>query len=835
MRNLEIIVKVTDRASKDLDKVAKSVDKTGAAAKNAEVDFTKFNKTLFTTAAFVGTFTKMASSLSRSLDQGSELDRLSNQFERALGPKGRFFDALSTMTDASIDKMEAMKQGISLRSLGIVGSVEQAADAFSKAGVAAKMAGMDSGEGIKAYSDFLKTGNVSNLQFLNLIHQANPALQAQMAIIGKVGGVMGTVISTQARLAMGQRLLNIVTAGSLKGFRDLRDTVLDFKQNFVFFRMELGRFLLTALQPLIDKFSLFLEKAGKTLDMMRKNEKNLLFLAKATVIATGAVLGLAGALGTLRLGVIALTSLGIGLPRLLLLLTGLGVSFLSITQSADKFIDKLKLFAGFVKGVYQLVTSLDTETGFSKIDKDIKDLLEKNGIFIFAQNIARGISVAKTAIMDLINAFTFLAKKVDDIFGRVGRSFINLIQRYFKDPWENWLVNDSATSMEKFKRNLIVWGSSLGAVFSGIMLKFAAKSLISKLPGFGGLAGGRGPKGTPSDPVYTASAGGVLGRVLGGKGMMDAGKGLMAGQFASMAAGMKLFMDLFRGPELAGQAAMYKNLRAMGIPAAQALKEAGLAAGQLTAAAQGPMGRLLGIFGKMLGPIGAITVGLTAFWGAIEGIVETSEEWGKFFHGIGSLVSALANVVTNFIFTNKVISTLANGIWDVGKFLIITIPSKLLSLIKEGWKNLFGWMGVGAGRIGEILESAAKEIDPSKYQKPEMPVGLPGSEQTATMPGGSGQKTNISIPDAGQSQEDVVDSLGEQLKLLDASQRKKAQSSIEQAMLATSGGGEQITPEEMSMIMKSAVTSGFDNSEVANSIDRSLKSKSSAPATGSRR
>ncbi len=788
MRNLQVIITVTDKASKPLDDVAKKVRGTGKAAAESEVDFTKFNRTLFTTAAFVGTFSKMFSTLTSAFDQGSQLDRLSNQFERVLGPKGQLFQNLSQLTDTSIDKYEAMRQGISLKSLGIVKSSEHLAEILAKSGVAAKMAGHDSAEGVKNFSEFLKDGNVSHLQFLNLIAQTNPGLQAQMAILSKVGGVMGNVVSTQARLAIGMSLLNKATNGNLKGFRDLRDSVLDIKTNFKLFKDEMGRFLLTALQPLVDKFSLFLLKTSLFIENTLKADKNLVFLAKTVVVATGAVLGLAGALGTLRLATMALNSIGFGLPKLLATILLLGTGFLGITSKVDKFTDKLKVFGAFVKGVYQLVTSLNTKTGIAQIDEDLKELLEKNGIFVFAQNVSRAISVVRAVIKDMVDSFKWAARSIDNLFGGLGRKFIDTISK-FKEPWENWWVNESATPIEKFMRSFTVIGSTLGATFAGMVIKGVlgklGGSLLSKIPIIGGLFGGGGrgggPKGTKSDPIYTRDSNSVGSTVNFLSNFLGKGNLLQGLSFGN------ILLKLKDG--ILGATTLFNIFRTLG------LKEAFIA---LRSLVNGVVGRFV-----------AVGIAIAAVTGAFQGILNRSEEYTKFLVGVIDITKALFNVFYNFVKNSEILQTT----FSVIKTILIDWPLTILDKIREGWMYIFEIIGDWLGPLGEKFSKKARELAPDSFQKEVSYSPLMETKQdysnllgTSILPSTastSGDKTDsVSIPTDHTADADTMDFLGEQLKTVSGAQRKQMQMSVENALRSDSAGGSAITAEEMADIIK---------------------------------
>ncbi len=826
LRNLEVVVTVVDKASKDLEKIEGKVKGTGDAAKKANVDFTGFNRTLFATTAFVGTFIKAFGSLTKSFEEGSELDRLSNQFERVLGPKGELFTQISGLTDASIDKFEAMREGISLRSLGIVGSVEQVADIMAKSGVAAKLAGKDSGEGIKAYSEFLKDGSESHLEFLNLIAKTNPALQAQMAILHKVGGVMGGVISTQTRLALGQSLLNAAVRGNLKGFRDLRDILLDAKQNFALFRGELGRLLLTALGPIVDKISLFMLKLSMTIDHIRKNEKNLVFLTKAVLLATGAVLGLAGALGTLRLATIALSSLGLGLPRLLFLVVSLTSAFLGITHSADSFIDRLKIFAGFVKGVWQLVTSLDRKTGIAQIDDDLKKLLEKNGIFVFAQNVARAISVVKTVVEDMIDAFKWSAKMLDNIFGGIARSFISLIGK-FKEPWEHFWIDDSLNPVQKFLRSFLVVGTTFGTIFAAVFVKSVlgkvAGGLLSKMPVIGKLFGGKsgGPRGTKSDPIYIRSADSMAKSLT--KGAMDI---------------VKWLRPVF-GPLIEFLAPVIKLFKDLSVTA-EYLADYGFA-GLRYALSETLMPIIEGLGTVITDVVAPILVFGSAIYGAVQGIMDGMDGFKAFFQGIFDLGKAVSDVVLNFIESNKYLMAVVEGFKSVAhgiyvvvselfrftKFLVTEMPVLLMKLIAQGFRNILGFAGLGAGGAGSWMTNLAKKLSPGSFTEPD------ATNKDQNTAGGSGEKTNISIPaGANDSQEDTINALGEHLKTITGSQRKQTQQTIEDALRQDSAGGSAITADEMANIMKDAST---DQVSVLQRIEANTRNGGPSGAVANRR
>lgn len=568
-RNVEIIITVRDNASRKLKDTERGVRRTGKAAKRATLDFKAFNRTLFATTAFVATFVKTFSSLGRSLNLGADLDRIDNQFERVLGPSGRMLMNIRKMTDATVDSVEAMKAGIALSNSGITKNSEDTARLIAMSAVAARRAGLDTTEGVKRIVQFAKSGSVASLEFLNLARTTDPAFTAQIELIKQVGGALGGTLSIQQKYAIGMRALALATKGQMHGFRDLKDVMKGVQDSFGIFRMTIGRFLGTALGPLIDKVTDLFYRMSLGLEDLRKNNKEIVFLAKSMTVTTASVLAFAGALGTLRLAGMALASLGFGLPKLILLVGSLGSIFLGVTSTADTFIDKLKLFGGFIQGLYQLLGNFDAETGISKIDSSLKKLLKDNKIFEFAKLTAKGVILVKTAIVDFINIIKGMAKTVDNFLGSAFNKVIDSLSQ-FTDPWDLALL--------KIEGRTKRMASLLGLVLGYKALKPLLGGLLSKVPVVGRFFGGkRGPKGTATDPLFIinvnkgltklgAAAGGALfskkmlflsGR-FGMLGLATAGLVLAfkeSGDYLNKAFGIKSDTQLFK--EEKGDAAFF--------------------------------------------------------------------------------------------------------------------------------------------------------------------------------------------------------------------------------------------------------------------------------------
>lgn len=521
-KNLQIVVSVRDQATRKLGEVEKKIKHTSRATAGATNRFKDFNRTLFATTAFIGTFMKAFSSLSSSIVKGAELDRLENQFERVLGPSSNLLGHINNFTDATVDRIEAMRSGIAMANLGIVSSSEEAAGIIAMAGAAARQAGLDSGEGVKRVTQFLKDGSVAQLEFLNVIKSTNPQLQAMMSVLSSAGGTMGTVMSTQARLRMGQQALAAATQGTMKGFRDLQDVTKSIGETFKAFSMNLGRLLATSLGPFIDKVSVMFDTLSKGMDNIRKNEKEIMFLTKAMVIGTGATLGLAGAIGTLRLATMALGSLGFGLPMLIGLAATLGGTFSAVTRNANSLTERLKVFGAFLKGVWQLFSSLDEDTGLAQIDKDLADLLRGAGIFEFTHNVARAFSVARSFVRGFVDSVSTSITFAISLFEKLVGSIKSLLGMDAAGPWSSsWLTG--AESVGKAFGYL----GSVVAAFAGLKM---AKGVLSKIPGLGGIFGGGKLGSSASNPMHVKEVSGFGGMASGLKGLGSSkGAGALGG------------------------------------------------------------------------------------------------------------------------------------------------------------------------------------------------------------------------------------------------------------------------------------------------------------------
>lgn len=528
-RVLTVTAKVRDAASAGLNRIQDSLKRTGGEAKKTAVNFSEFNRVMFATSAYVGLFTKSFSKFGDALLKGAEFNRIQTQFERVMGPNGDLFTSIAGFTDNSIDKVEAMRSAIQLKTLGIAGDTSQIAELIARAGTAGKQAGKDSGEGIKEFTHFLKDGSLASLESLNLLAQSNPALKLQMAMIGKMGGVMGSALTAQMKYNMGMRLLRAATDGAMMGHRDLYDVIFTVRQSFTMLKNEIGVFLGTALSSLIDHVSSAVDNFTMLLTHIRNTKKEILFLAKSLIVLTGAAAGLMATFGTLRLISIGLAALGISTMPLIIGVTTLITLFSALTYKVkegttpiERFVEKLRVFGAVVKGVWQLVNSYlssqdNMRKGIGQIDRDLYELLNKNGLFVFVHKVSQAISVLARFGIGVFKELKAWAEELDDLFGSMGNKFAE-----FFGVNKKLTVDLDATGNvidEPFiKRISAHWldaNSKAGAVLrksaAAMLVAFTAykvlgigKGFLSHVPLLGRLFKGTTgkPDGSKSNPIH---------------------------------------------------------------------------------------------------------------------------------------------------------------------------------------------------------------------------------------------------------------------------------------------------------------------------------------------
>ena len=789
--NIQVIISVKDGATKPLEKVQKGIRNTGKAAKDATSNIWQFNKTLFSTFAFVGLFTKGFSSLKESLMIGAELDKVSTQFERQIGPKSKFISALEGSTNVVIDEMTALRNGLELGNLGITKSVEDAALTIAKFGVAGKLAGKDASSVIDGLTQAVTRGNVSKLEELGIMKASDPAYMALMAVVGKAGGVMGGTIAKQEAMAIVMGAINKRVQGQMFAFMSLGEVIEYTGTAYGNLKRNIGVLLANVMRPLLEKLLPLIQSFNKIVDSITRTDKHTLFLVKTVLALTAGISGLFASLGSLQLIVKLLGFTPLGFGGMSIAIVAVTAAFVGLTRAADGPLAKLKIFGAFFKGIYELINNFDPETGMSKISAATEKLLSDNGILGFVDFIAASIVTVKTALKDIVDFVKWSAIKVGSLVGSIFGSINDGLKSTQK--WTTWWTTDTLSSFDKIKRAAMILGGILGSIFIGKKLFGAAGGILSKIPGIGKLfGGGKNHGSSPANPTYTKEVG-VVGAISNmGGGILKGPIGLLTGLFSKLSTVIEYTLSY-------GFSGLRYVLSELLMP-------------------------ILNTFGKVLTEVLApIMIFGSAVYGAVSGIMETSAEWGKFFGGIWDLGKALGSLVVDLVGMIPYVKTVADGFMNIGKLILVDGPMKLMQLIAEGWKNIFGWMGIGAGAIGEKLSAWTKSI-PDLSTKDQKNVSNSRS---------GGKQTSVSVPTPSVDEESTLQVLGEQMKLMKGADRENMQKTIESALKSPANGGGFIDPEEFATF-QNLLTKAFDESKNLQELVNINRDKRVALRTGQR-
>lgn len=779
--NIQVVISVKDGASKPLEKVQKNIRGTGKAAKDSTADIWQFNKTLFSTFAFLGLFTKGFSKLKESLMVGAELDKVSTQFERQVGPKSKFIQALEGSTNVVIDEMTALKSGLQLSNLGITHSLEGTADTIAKFAVAGRMAGKDASDVIEGLTSAVTEGNVARLEELGIMRRSDPAFMALMAVTGKAGGVMGGVIAKQQAMAIVMGAINKRVQGQMFAFMSLGEVIDYTGKAFTNLKRNIGILLGNAVRPLLEKILPLIQNFNRIVESISRTDRETLFLVKTVLALTAALSGLFATLGTMKLIVKLLGFTPLGFPGMAMAILAVTAAFVGLSRHADGPLAKLKLFGAFFKGIYELVTNFDPETGMSKISKATLKLLSDNGIMGFVDFIAAAIVTVRTTIKDISDLITHVATIVDNQFKKLFGVIDDKLKTTSK--WTTWWTTNTLSDFDKVKRAALILGGVFGALFVGKKLFGGIGGILSKVPGLGGFfGGGKGPKGTANDPVHVVSAGSSVGGMLKNSGLLSGPIGLVKNLFGKLGV-------------------VLEYLTAYGLPG-------------LRYALSDMLMPIIRSFGSVIGEVVLPVMVLgSALYGAIQGIMETSEGWAKFFGGIWDLGKAVGSVVIDLLASIPFVKQIADGFMTIGKFLLIDGPMKLMKLIAEGWKNLFGWMGIGAGMMGDAMSSLAASISGKPLDGPKKGINDTSAKQTS-----------VSVPTMDVDQESTIQALGEQMKSMNTADKEKMQEAVQNALKADSSGGSLISPEEFSTF-QTMLTTAFDSSKNLQELVNQAKTK----------
>lgn len=503
---LELAAVFKDHLSGKADKASRSVKGLSKNTQTASISFKEFNRTLFATTAFIGTFTAAFTRFSGLVQEGAETNRLVSQFEKAFGPRSLMLQDLQKATNTTIDQMTFMREALSLKGLGIETNYNKIRDILVKSGIAAKKAGVNSAEGMSHFAEFLKTGSVANLSFLNLLPATNLAFKAQIATLEKAGGVLGGVVSTQHKLNFAMKLLNNLVSESDLKERDLLDTTTRLSQAIKFFKADIGAFIGKEFEGFIDKISKSLEGFSSLIDRIKESDKTFLKTVGRIISVSGAMIGLIGAFGSLKLILTLLGKIGLGgIPLVATLLTGLSMSLMDNMNPLESVARGIKNVSSVLFGASQVIFSFlgDSKNfgeGVGYMDKKLADFLKQRGLLDLTVTVSRAGAVMLAFSRDVLKVMIGWIKSAVDAADSLYKSISSLLGLGSKAGLSKGFFGEGGF------RNLLVKGAAGGILGYGALKLLGITKLIPGLGGLFKLFGEKKPKGTPNDPIYTKSS-----------------------------------------------------------------------------------------------------------------------------------------------------------------------------------------------------------------------------------------------------------------------------------------------------------------------------------------
>lgn len=453
-------------------------------AKKSDLDFTQFNKTLFTTTAFLGTFYKMFTTLTAKLEEGAGLERLQNQYRRVFGTSGLQAD-IRNFTSTAVSEMDAMQAALNMGNAGVVHSQEEAADLIAKAATASKMANIDVSTGIREVTEALKNGSIANLEHLNILRTNDPVLKQEMSMLQKMTGIMSPAYMAQYRYNLIKRALTRHTKDHMHAEMDLMDIVTKMTSSFKVLSGTVGIFLGKAVSPLVLKVEDLVVNFTDFLTRVTK-DKSVLEFTKNLMVIGSVVTGVVATLGTLRLGMLMLGFAGIGpFGVILTALTGIAVAMTDLKPQIADIGKLLKIVGSTFSGVTQLVSSFflnadNFSKGVGTMDKKTAD---------FLRTIKVGDSDLLSIVENISRTLVVTLQFINDVIDKIKSGITSLIESpMFKSLSEN-LFGDS----EAWSRRWIDEGSKVRDFMissAGIVAaSWALNKLLPNIPGKTGLIG----------------------------------------------------------------------------------------------------------------------------------------------------------------------------------------------------------------------------------------------------------------------------------------------------------------------------------------------------------
>jgi hypothetical protein len=467
-----------------------------------------------------------------------------------------------------------------------------------------------------------------------------------------------------------------------------------------------------------------------------------------------------------------------------------------------------------ITGVWQIVSRFDESTGLTSLDKSIAELFVKFGLLEkrvdatgkvfydgFILQIGRGLIVARAFFQGFRkgakDAFTYITSQIKSITVAINK-FLGLKS----GPWANsWIT--SFKSFGEFAGKYIL------PLIGGLVALKGIKGMVGGL--FGG--GGKGPKGTMTDPIYTVSAAGALGgagKLLGKIPGVSRLGNLLSNFMNRFILSSKILGEIFTNP--AGKMAGIRTLifNAMKAGGRFLLNMVKLGAGFIFTALKmggGLLLRGLGALAPLLGPALAV---------AAAGAVGVA---------IGKVIEPIVNRLLNKFTTDTTDEGFEGNIVERGMFKLDKYTGLLGGHAQKFVQNQKKIDELNEqDRQRRLKEGTSPVIDLEAERKKREGVSSSLNK---------GKKSQVTMPRVYKDELAKVDEMAMDIMGMKGEEQMQAKEAMQAALSESSEGGAAITEKEMMKFRQ--LVEALNSSEMNKNIRTMTEEMRSTSMVGSRR
>lgn len=441
-------------------KTGERMEKVAKTSKKASTGVQSFTKTLGRGMAALYLYNRAWATFGANFESGMQLERASMQFEMNVGRVVEQLPILRSATRGIVSDFDLLKvanrafqQGLNPAAMG---------KTFKMATVAAQRLGLQASDAINTITNAITKQDEGALNTLGIVTKVNQAYKTQSALIAKNGGVMSNAMSIQLRQSLIMQELER-RFGGVNRVQDDGLAILErLRASWTNFRAELGITLGSALRPIMQALTGFLDVTTRVLDKLNDTSGfqtfirglGMLGIALGSMKLLGTLRSLAGLLGIVsskgigkKIGLLAsmFSKLGSGLgkvwtkvsrfipglglmtsliSKLTRFIPGLGLAVTALSIAWDPLVSIISKTWTAGKVFFQLLKNFNSGTGMSKVLKEDADAL--GSLYFLIENTAKLALLFGSALKGIgqglstiFSPIVSILETISNMFGRV--------------------------------------------------------------------------------------------------------------------------------------------------------------------------------------------------------------------------------------------------------------------------------------------------------------------------------------------------------------------------------------------------------------------------------